>query len=77
MSFLSQVTTGKVKTPHRIVLYGPDGVGKTTFASNAPNPIFSGIEKGTAHIDTTRFPQPGSFKDAQDQVKELISSKHT
>jgi hypothetical protein len=33
--------------PERIVLYGPPGVGKTSWASQSPNPFFLDLDKGT------------------------------
>ncbi len=37
----SKVTFGKVRTSagHRIVLYGPGGIGKTTLSATAPGPV--------------------------------------
>ena len=35
------------ETPDRILVYGPPGIGKTTFASNAPAPVFLDIEGGS------------------------------
>lgn len=33
-------------SPERILIYGPSGEGKTTFAANASRPIFFDLEKG-------------------------------
>ena len=34
------IKTGKLETPIKTVVYGDPGVGKTTFAANAPQPLF-------------------------------------
>lgn len=77
MSMLDSVTTGKIKKPHLILLYGPDGSGKSTFASDAPKPIFLGKEDGTNFLDVARFPEPKSFGDILLAIDELINEKHS
>ena len=54
---LSTISRGK--RPQRIfaLIYGTDGVGKSSWASNAPKPIFVGAEKGTEQLDVARFAQ--------------------
>ena len=37
---LNKIRTGSPKLPARIVLHGPGGVGKTSWAAQAPNPVF-------------------------------------
>lgn len=37
--------------PPRLVVYGPPGVGKSTFAAGAPRPIFLALEDGLAALD--------------------------
>jgi hypothetical protein len=70
---LTSVVKGKISQPLRLVLYGPPGIGKSTFASNAPSPIFIGAEKGTAELDIARFPQPEKW----DEVLEAITTLGT
>jgi len=77
VSFLKAVTKGKIKRPVCVLVYGVDGVGKTFFASGAPDPIFLGPENGTDHIDTSRFPQARSWGDVLAQVKELLTEQHS
>src|SRR5690606_1963689 len=57
-------------------IYGPDGVGKSTFGADAPSPIFLGTEKGTANLDVARFPSPQHFKEVLQAIEELRTSKH-
>jgi hypothetical protein len=44
-------------------VYGPEKVGKSTFAAGAPSPVFLGELDGTAHLDVARFPVPESWDD--------------
>lgn len=55
MSILSKLQQGTVKGAQKIVLYGPEGVGKTTLASLFPNPLFLDVERGTRQLDISRI----------------------
>lgn len=74
---LANVISGRRKSTYRAVLYGLDGVGKSTFAAGAPSPIFLGTEDGTNHLDVTRFPEPKTFADVQAAVATLFDENHT
>jgi hypothetical protein len=74
---LASAVKGKVSKPHRILMYGVEGVGKSTFAASAPAPIFLGAEDGTSELDVTRFPQPGNWLEALDAVAELTTADHS
>lgn len=71
MSMLASVTQGKIVLPELLILYGPDGVGKSTFGASAPKPIFLGTEKGTSNLDVARFPSPTDFEMCQKAIVEL------
>ena len=49
-----KITKGKQTRPQRVVIYGVESVGKTTFAAQFPAPLYLDIEGGTAHLDTDR-----------------------
>ena len=53
---LSSISRGKRLRHIFALIYGTDGVGKSTLCSHAPNPIFVGAEKGTEQLDVARFP---------------------
>ncbi|MDP2271235.1 MAG: ATP-binding protein [Archangium sp.] len=74
---LGKVTTGKLKKPHRIVAYGPEGIGKSSFGAGAPKPIFLPIEDGTDHLDVARFPKADTWREAREAVRLLINEKHS
>lgn len=73
---LQSVVKGKLQQPTRTVIYGPEGVGKSTFGAGAPSPIFLGAEDGTGQLDVSRFPQPDSFEDAMEAVRTLTREAH-
>lgn len=60
----------------RIVLYAPEGVGKSTWAANSINPVFICSEDGTSNLDVTRFPPAESFNDIMDAISTLYSEDH-
>jgi len=49
-----KITTGKQTRAQRVVLYGVESVGKSTFAAQFPKPLFLDIEQGTSHLDVDR-----------------------
>ncbi len=57
------ITSGvKKEKPVKIVVYGAEGIGKTTFASQFPNPIFIDTEGSTDLIDVKRFDRPQNWE---------------
>jgi hypothetical protein len=73
---LKNVKKGRLETPLCVVLYGPEGIGKSTFAANAPAPIFLGSEDGTSELDVARFPMPDSWGACMEALDELASAEH-
>ena len=49
-----KITTGIKKAPLTLLVYGREGIGKSTFASHAKNPIFLKFEDRLDHIDTSK-----------------------
>lgn len=59
--------------PQKVVLYGPEGIGKSTFAAQFPNPLFLDVEEGTRHMDVARVdPSPASWTALLETVKEFL-----
>lgn len=76
MSYLDNITVGKIPLNHLMLLYGVAGVGKSTFASRAPRPIFLPTEDGTSHMDVSRLPRPKTWDEVLGMITELIRGKH-
>ena len=49
------VSTGRISTPQRVMVYGPGGIGKSTICALAPAPVFIDIEGGTNELDVARI----------------------
>lgn len=73
---LASVKTGKTAQAPRVLIYGPEGVGKSAFACAAPSPIFICAEDGVAQLGPARFPEPQSWGDVLDAVDVLTMESH-
>jgi hypothetical protein len=73
---LASVRKGRLQVPLRILVYGVEGVGKSSFAARAPNSIFLGAEGGTGHLDVARLPEPESWSDVLDGTRLLARETH-
>ncbi len=71
MSLLNTITKGRESRPPRIMIYGSEGVGKSSFASLAPNPIFIQTEDGLSEIDCAKFPQAKSYDEVVLQLQAV------
>jgi hypothetical protein len=76
MSLLEKITLGKRPAPPRILIYGTEGIGKSTFASHAPKPIFIPTEDGLGEINCASFPMAKSFRDVISALSVLTTEKH-
>lgn len=76
MKLLEQVTTGKMPAPRRVMLYGTHGVGKSTWAACAPNPIFIQCEDGLGELDCAKFPLATTFGQVMGALSELYTESH-
>lgn len=62
--------------PPRILIYGTPKVGKSTFGSLAPNPIFIQCEDGLAAINADSYPLATSFAEVLKYIGELATEQH-
>lgn len=67
------ITGGIRPTALKTVIYGPEGIGKTTFASCFPKAVFIDTEGSTKFFDLARFPVPTSWTMLLDEVEEIIN----
>lgn len=76
MSRLAQIQRGKQPQAPRLIVYGTEGIGKSTFASQAPKPIFLQTEDGLSEIDCDRFLLARTFDDVIDSLNSLLTEEH-
>ena len=69
-----KVSTGIVERPLKVVLYGVEGIGKTTFASKFPKPLFIDLDNGSARIDVNRIQGVETWEDLLSIVQDFSES---
>ncbi|MCL2649234.1 MAG: ATP-binding protein [Phycisphaerales bacterium] len=73
---LQNIHRGRKHLPPRLLVYGTEGIGKTTLAAAAPSPIFIPTEDGLDQIDCASFPLAKNFADVENALRSLIHEKH-
>lgn len=66
-----KIISGRTPGALKVVIYGPEGIGKSTFASRFPRPVFIDTEGSTRHMDVSRTPRPTSWAMLMDQVRAV------
>ena len=66
------IIRGKIQKATKTVIYGPEGIGKSTLASRFPDPVFIDTEGSTGRMDVARFPAPTSWVMLLQEVQEVI-----
>jgi hypothetical protein len=81
-SKLGQIKRGKLSLPPRVLVYGPEGVGKSSLAADA-GALFGDIEGGSGELDVARYPfnpgapdefKPRSYEQLLEMVDDLIAN---
>lgn len=70
-----EIITGKINKAKKIVVYGPEGIGKSTFASMFPNSLFIDTEGSTNNMEVRRFPRPTSWSMLGEELQQIIKDK--
>jgi hypothetical protein len=64
---MNEIISGPVARPQKVCVYGPEGVGKTTFAAHFPKPLFLDLERGSCAYNVERvYPKSAA------QVEEVL-----
>ncbi|MFW6678822.1 ATP-binding protein [Lacrimispora sp. AGF001] len=69
-----QIIKGKLPGAKKTVVYGPEGIGKSTFAARFPDPVFIDTEGSTKDMDVARLPEPSSWTMILNQVSDVIKT---
>lgn len=70
---LKSISKNSPKKP-RIAIYGPPGIGKTTFAANSEDPVFVLTEDGLGDLEVAALPQDESGNPrASKSFEEVLS----
>jgi len=76
MPLLEQIQKGRRQSPPRLMIYGTEGIGKSTTASQAPKPIFIPTEDGLDQIECDSFPLAKKIADVEASLQALINEQH-
>ena len=69
-----QITRGKLTCPQRVIIYGPEGIGKTSLAARFPEPVFIDTEGSTRNFDVARYPVPYSWENLIQTVQHAMDT---
>ncbi len=72
---LEGTITGERKPP-RITLYGSPKIGKSTFGSQSPDPIFVTTEDGIDNLPVAQFPKATTWQQLLDRIGQVAEEKH-
>lgn len=72
-----KIIKGKLPHAKKFALYGPEGIGKSTFASQFPEPIFIDTEGSTKELNVSRFEKPASWSMLLEQIKYVHDNPQT
>lgn len=68
------ITKGKITRAQKVVIYGPEGIGKSSLAAQFPDPVIIDTEGGTAHMDVRRIDKPQTWEELLSIVKEVADT---
>ena len=70
-----KISTGKKVIPTKVLIYGVEGIGKTTLASKFPKPLFIDVENGSSNYNVQRFDEiPSSWNMLLNQIKYVYDN---
>ena len=76
MTLMDSISKQTAYTKVIMNVTGTDGIGKSTFAAGAPDPIFICAEDGLRYISVDHFPVCETYSDVVQQIKTLGSQDH-
>ena len=71
-----KITEGKVNSPIKTVIYGSEGIGKSTLASKMPGAVFFDLEGGTNRLNVKRVSQRfNNHDEVIEAMAEVVKNK--
>lgn len=75
MGFLDEVKSGVQKEPMFALIYGVPGIGKSTLASEFPEPLFFGDQLESSKLNVARGPEPKTMDECRKYLQEILDAK--
>lgn len=69
------ITTGRTRKPETMLIHGVHGIGKSTFGTKAPNPIYITGEE-IEEVDASKFPKCKNWDDFLSYSKFIRDEDH-
>lgn len=69
------ITRGIQQGAQKVVIYGVEGIGKSTLSSQFPDPLFIDTEGSTRHLDVARLEPPASWSMLLQQVRDVTAER--
>lgn len=69
------ITKGVIPSAQKMVVYGPEGIGKSTFAARFPEVLFSDTEGSTKKLNVQRFDAPQNWQQLLEQAAYVRDNK--
>lgn len=66
-----ELDCGVKRTALRLVVYGTEGIGKSTLAAELPSPVWIDVEGGTNQLPVSRLPRPTSWSMLLDEARAV------
>lgn len=72
-----EITRGVIGGAKKVLVYGPEGIGKSTFAAAFPDPLFIDTEGSTKEMDVARLPVPSSWTMIKEEARYVAQHQDT
>lgn len=63
-----KITRGPIAKAQKVVIYGPEGIGKSSLAADFPDPLFIDTEGSTSNMNVARMDKPTSWQMLMGQI---------
>lgn len=69
------IQTGIQPRAQKVVIYGAEGIGKSTLAAKFPDPLFIDLEGGTSQLDVKRIANIKTWAEIGEALTAIIKEK--
>lgn len=70
-----EIQSGAQLKAKKTVIYGPEGIGKSSLAAQFPNPLFIDTEDSTTDMNVNRLKKPSSWSELMQMLDWVMQTK--